>query len=61
MKLDINKIKPVFTKNDTGLLDPPRYPKVIVPYENQMKASFKDASSQMIANITKKMVDIKSK
>ena len=59
MKLDVKKIKPVYSPNDPKVLDPPRYPKVIIPYEKQMKKSFTDASNNMISQITQKMVKFK--
>ena len=59
MKIDVKKIKPVFSPNDRGVLDPPRYPKVIIPYEKKMKASFAETSNRMISKITQKMVEIK--
>ena len=59
MKIDIKKIRPVFSPNDPKVKDPPRYPKVIVPYEKQMKRSFADASNKMISSLTQKMVEFK--
>ena len=61
MKIDITKIRPVFTKIDPKVLDPPRFPKIIKPYENQMKKSFTDLSNMMISDLTKKMVEFKKR
>lgn len=58
-KIDITKIRPVFGKADPHVLDPARFPKIIVPYENQMKKSFADASNQMISALTQQMVAYK--
>ena len=58
-KIDVKKIRPVYSPNDPQVLDPARYPKVIVPYENEMKKTFADASNNMISALTKKMVEFK--
>ncbi len=58
MKIDVKKIRPVFSKIDPKVMDPVRYPKVINPYEQQMKRSFSDASNRMISQITQKMVEL---
>ena len=60
-KIDITKIRPVFGPADPQVVDPPRFPKVIVPYENAMKKSFADASNLMLSALTKKMVRYKKK
>jgi len=60
-KFDITKIRPVYGKADPQVVDPPRFPKVIIPYENEMKKSFADASNRMIAAFTKQMVAYKKK
>lgn len=46
-------------KNKKKYSDPVRYPKVIVPIENKMKADFGRAMKSMVVKITKEMVDIK--
>ena len=61
MKIDITKIRPVYGKADPQVLDPPRFPKIIKPYENQMKKSFAEVSNRMISDLTKKMVDYKKR
>lgn len=58
-KIDIKKIRPVYGKADPQVIDPPRFPKVIIPYENQMKKSFADASNRMISALTQQMVAMK--
>jgi len=59
MKIDVTKIRPVFHPADPQVKDPPRFPKVIVPYENQMKKSFADISNKTISALTQKMVKFK--
>ena len=59
MKIDITKIRPVFRPNDPQVMDPPRFPKVIVPYENDMKKSFAEFSNKTISALTRKMVEFK--
>lgn len=59
MKIDVKKIRPIFSPNDPKVLDPPRYPKVIIPYEKKMKTSFAEASNRMISQLTQKMVKFK--
>ena len=58
-KIDFTKIRPVYSPNDPQVLDPPRYPKVIIPYENEMKKTFAESSNRLISALTKKMVEFK--
>ena len=41
--------------------DPARYPKIITPIEASMKSVFKKSTDNMVAELTKEMVDIKKK
>ena len=61
MKLDIKTVKPVYSKIDPQVIDPVRYPKVILPYEKQMKKSFADSSNLMISKLTQNMVEMVKK
>ena len=46
----------------TQHLDPPRYPKLILPIEDQMKKSFDITLEKIKVDLTKKLVqEIKSK
>ena len=58
-KFDVTKIRPVYGKADPGVVDPPRFPKIIVPYENEMKKSFANSSNRMLSALTQHMVAIK--
>lgn len=50
-------LKPMLkTKKDAKVIDPPRYPKVIVPIENEAKRIYAENLESMINNLTKKMV-----
>ena len=61
MKIDIKKIRPVYGKADPQVLDPPRFPKIIRPYENQMKKSFADASNRFVTTFTQAMIIYKKR
>ena len=43
-------------KKNPQVKDPPRYPKVINEYENEMNRSFAPQINKMLMDITKKMV-----
>jgi len=49
-------------KSDKQHFDPPRYPKLIIPIENEMKRSFVVTSKKILIDITKQLTkEIKQK
>ncbi len=56
-KIDWNKLKPY--KRERKVVDPPRFPKVILPYEKEMKDMFNLQMNKMLVDLTKEMVKLK--
>jgi len=56
MKTDFKKLKPA-----PRMKDPLRFPRVQLPLENEMKQSYKLQQSKLLIDLTKAMVDMKTK
>jgi len=59
MKVNYTKLKPYIKKNPK-VTDPIRYPKVIEVYESEAKKLFAVRTNMMVADITKKLVNLKT-
>lgn len=55
-KIDFKKLKPI-----AKMQDPARFPKVQLKLENEMKQSYSLQMQKLMVDVTKKLVDIKSK
>lgn len=55
--MDFKQFKPIL-KSQTKMEDPPRFPKLIVPIESEVKKDFALEMNKMIVDVTKKMIDI---
>ena len=60
MKIDFNTLKPV-RGGEVKMIDPARFPKIIYPMEKQMKDSYEVQLNKMLIDLTKTMVNFKSK
>jgi hypothetical protein len=62
MNIDVKTIRPILqTKKNQKVTDPPRYPAIIEPIENQAKREYADILEMTLTEISKKMVNFKSK
>lgn len=59
MKANYTKLKP-YTKKNPTVTDPIRYPKVVEVYEFDAKKLFAARTNMMVADITKKLVNLKT-
>ncbi len=59
MKIDYTKVRQVLKPKNSQVKDPPRFPKLINPIENSVKSDFAIQMNRVIADVTKKMVEIK--
>lgn len=57
-KINYQTVKPILRPKNPTVQDPPRYPELIVPLEDEFKKSFAVGMNKMLADITKKMVKI---
>lgn len=55
-KIDFKKLKPI-----AKMQDPARYPKIQLRLEGEMKQSYKLQMQKMLIDVTKIMVDFKTK
>lgn len=53
-------LKPII-ETKGGVLDPPRFPKIIVPIENETKKVFIDQNNKMIVEMAEKMAKMVKK
>ena len=58
MKIDTTSLKPI-QYNKRKVKDPVRYPNIIIPIENDIKALFEIDLNRMVVDLTKEMVKIK--
>jgi hypothetical protein len=58
-KLDIKTVKPLYNTINHKVKDPVRYPKIINPYEEKMRTSFKKVADHLLQDLTKMMVSYK--
>lgn len=56
MNIDLKKLKPI-----PKMQDPARFPKIILPLEKEMNESYKTQLQKSIVDITKAMIDMKTK
>lgn len=62
MKIDVKTIRPILqSKKEPKVTDPPRYPQIINPLENQAKREYIDILENTLQEISKKMVEFKTK
>lgn len=58
MKINTNDLKPILKPKNPRVIDPPRFPKLIIPLESEVKRNFMIQMSKLIVDVTKKMIDI---
>lgn len=56
MIIDFKKLKPA-----PKMQDPARFPKIILPLEKEMNESYKTQLQKLLVDLTKMMVDMKTK
>jgi hypothetical protein len=59
MTIDFKKLKPYI--REPKVQDPPRFPKIIIPLEKEMKDSFTFQMNKMIVDVTDKLIEFKDK
>jgi len=57
VKIDWKNFKPY--KRERKVVDPPRFPKVILAYEKEMNDMFNLQTNKMVIDLTKEMVKLK--
>lgn len=56
--IDYTQVRPVFKPKNPEVKDPPRFPKVLNPLEDEMKKEFTMRMNMTIVDVTKAMVNI---
>jgi len=59
MKIDPTKVRPILKPKNPQVIDPPRFPKLIIPIETEVKQAFAIQMNKLLVDITKRMVELK--
>lgn len=59
MKIDPTKVRPILKPKNPQVTDPPRFPKLIIPIETEVKQAFAIQMNKLLVDITKRMVELK--
>jgi len=57
MKIDYTNMRPILKPKNSKVTDPPRFPKLIVPIESEVKKDFAVQMNKMVVDVTKKLVE----
>ncbi len=55
--MNLKKMKPILKPKKAKVKDPPRFPKLIIPIENEVKTQFSRDMNKMLVDVTKKLIE----